>query len=185
MIEQLYRDAKLKMKKAVEFMESEFGKLRTGKASAAVLDPVKVPAYGTESPLKQVASVSVPDAKTIVIQPWDKNLIGAIEKAILAANLGLTPINDGKVIRINIPALTEERRKDLVRIAHQIAEEGRIAIRNVRRHVNDEIKQLEKDHKIGEDEKFNAIEKVQELTDEYTKEIDDLLSKKETEIKKV
>ena len=156
MLEEEYRQAREKMKKALDFMEAELSKLRTSKASVAVMDPVKVSAYGSEMPLNQVASISTPDARTIVVQPWDKNLISAIEKAILSANLGLTPINDGQVIRINIPSLTEERRKDLVRVAHSIAEEGRIAVRNVRRHINDEIKQLEKDHKVSEDERFKA-----------------------------
>ena len=185
MIEDLYRQAREKMKKALEFLEGEFSKLRTGKASVTLVDPVKVSAYGTEMPLKQVASVTLPDAKTIAIQPWDKSLIPAIEKAILAANIGLTPINDGKIIRINIPPLTEERRKDLVRVAHKIAEEARVSIRNVRRHINDEIKKLEKDHTISEDEKFKAIDKVQEITDEYIKKVDELLQEKEKEIKEI
>lgn len=185
MLDDLYKQAKEKMKKALHFLEEEFSKLRTGKASVTLVDPVKVNAYGTEMPLKQVASVSLPDAKTIAIQPWDKNLIPAIEKAILAANIGLTPINDGKIIRINIPPLTEERRKDLVKVAHKLAEEARVSIRNIRRHINEEIKKLEKDHKISEDEKFKAIDKVQEITDEFIKKVDELLKEKEKEIKEI
>ncbi len=185
MINEVYRETKEKMQKAIEHMDGELNTLRTGKASISLLDPVRVSAYGTESPLKQVSTVNVPDAKSIVVQPWDKNLIPAIEKGILAANIGLTPINDGKVIRINIPPLTEERRKELVRVAHQIAEEGRVAIRNIRRHVNDEIKELEKNHKIGEDEKFKAMETIQEFTDESIKKIDELLENKEKEITEI
>lgn len=185
MLDDLYKQAKEKMKKALHFLEEEFSKLRTGKASVTLVDPVKVNAYGTEMPLKQVASVSLPDAKTIAIQPWDKNLIPAIEKAILAANIGLTPINDGKIIRINIPPLTEERRKDLGKVAHKLAEEARVSIRNIRRHINEEIKKLEKDHKISEDEKFKAIDKVQEITDEFIKKVDELLKEKEKEIKEI
>jgi ribosome recycling factor len=185
MINEMYKQTKEKMKRAIEFMESELNKLRTGKASIALVDHVKVSAYGTDSPLNQVSSINTPDARTIVIQPWDKNLIPSVEKAILAANLGLTPINDGKVIRINIPPLTEERRKDLIRVAHQIAEEGRVAIRNIRRHVNDDIKHQEKDHNISEDEKFTALDKVQEITDEYIKKVDELLKDKEAEINEI
>lgn len=185
MINQLYQQTQEKMKKAIEHIDSELNKLRTGKASSALVDSVKVNAYGSDMPLKQVSSVTIPDAKSIVIQPWDKNLIGAIEKAILAANLGLTPINDGKVIRINIPPLTEERRNDLVKVAHKIAEEGRVAIRNIRRHVNEEVKKLEKDHKISEDDKFKAVDKIQEFTDDYIKKIDVLLSDKEKEIREI
>ena len=185
MINQLYQQSQEKMKKAVEHIDSELNKLRTGKASSALVESVKVNAYGSDMPLKQLSSVTVPDAKSIVIQPWDRNLIGAVEKAILAANLGLTPINDGKVIRINIPPLTEERRNDLVKVAHKIAEEARVAIRNVRRHANEEIKKLEKDHKISEDEKFKAVDKIQEFTDDYIKKIDILLSDKEKEIKEI
>lgn len=185
MLDDLFRQAKEKMKKAIEVMEGEFSHLRTGKASVALLDPVKVSAYDTEMPLKQVASITTPDAKTIVVQPWDKNLIALIEKAIMAANLGLTPINDGKMIRINIPPLTEERRKELVKVAHKIAEEGRIAIRNVRRHINEEIKRMEKEHQISEDERYKALDKTQEITDESIKKVEELLGKKEREIMEI
>ncbi len=184
-INELIHQATEKMKKAVEVVETELSQLRTGKASVALLDPVRVNAYGSDVPIKQVASITTPDAKTISIQPWDKNLIPAIEKAIMAANLGLTPINDGKIIRINIPPLTEERRKELVKVAHKIAEEGRVAVRNVRRHINDEIKKLEKEHKISEDDRFKYTEKNQELTDKFIENIDAILKKKEAEIMEV
>ncbi|MCX7765639.1 MAG: ribosome recycling factor [Candidatus Sumerlaeia bacterium] len=184
-INELIHQATEKMKKAVEVVETELSQLRTGKASVALLDPVRVNAYGSDVPIKQVASVTTPDAKTISIQPWDKNLIPAIEKAIMAANLGLTPINDGKIIRINIPPLTEERRKELVKVAHKIAEEGRVAVRNVRRHINEEIKKLEKEHKISEDDRFKYIDKIQELTDKSIENIDAILKKKEAEIMEV
>lgn len=184
-INELIHQATEKMKKAIEVVETELSQLRTGKASVALLDPVRVNAYGSDVPIKQVASITTPDAKTISIQPWDKNLIPAIEKAIMAANLGLTPINDGKIIRINIPPLTEERRKELVKVAHKIAEEGRVAVRNVRRHINDEIKKLEKEHKISEDDRFKYTEKIQELTDKSIENIDAILKKKEAEIMEV
>lgn len=184
-INELIHQATEKMKKAVEVVETELSQLRTGKASVALLDPVRVNAYGSDVPIKQVASITTPDTKTISIQPWDKNLIPAIEKAIMAANLGLTPINDGKIIRINIPPLTEERRKELVKVAHKIAEEGRVAVRNVRRHINDEIKKLEKEHKISEDDRFKYTGKIQELTDKSIENIDAILKKKEAEIMEV
>ena len=144
MEEKLYQETDEKMTKALKALEGEFNTLRTGRASLAVLDGIMVDAYGTPTPIKQVATMSTPDARLIAVQPWDKSLIGNIEKAILAANIGLTPINDGKLIRINIPQLTEERRKELVKVAKHMAEEAKVAVRNVRRHINDSIKEAEK-----------------------------------------
>jgi len=185
MLKDLYKQAEEKMKKAVEATERELHSLRTGRASTALVENIAVPAYGTESPLKQVATITTPDARTIQIQPWDRNILAAIEKAILAANLGLTPNNDGRVIRLNIPPLTEERRKELVKMARKIAEDGRVAIRNIRRHINDEIKATEKRHEISEDDRQRALNEVQKYTDKYIEQIDKILEAKEKEIMEV
>lgn len=184
-LEKIYKEAQEKMKKAVEAVEHEFSTLRTGRASVALVDHLHVEAYGTSAALKQVATISTPDARTILITPYDRNLIGSIEKAILAANLGLTPNNDGKAIRLTIPQLTEERRKELVKVAKKMAEDGRVAVRNIRRHANEEIKKTEKLHEITEDDRKRAIERVQELTDKYIAEIDKLLEHKEKEIMEI
>lgn len=181
----IYKQAQEKMHKAVEQVDHEFSSLRTGRASTALVDNVQVEAYGSRLPLKQTATVATPDARTIAITPYDKTQMGAIEKALLAANLGMNPTNDGKIIRLIIPPLTEERRKDLVKVAKKMAEEGRIAVRNVRRHANDEIKKTEKTHEISEDDRDKANKQVQELTDKFIKEIDDLLARKEKEVMEV
>lgn len=182
MLSEIEREAKLKMAKAVKALEHDLATLRTGRASTALLDGVLVDAYGSPSPIQQLATVSTPDGKTILIQPWDKGVVAPIEKAILAANLGFTPNSDGRVIRINIPALTEERRKELVKTAHGITEKSRVVVRGVRRHCNDELKKAEKTHGISEDERDALLEKVQKLTDERVKEIGKILEAKETEI---
>ena len=166
-------------------LEHEFATLRTGRATPALFDGVEVDAYGSKSPIKQIASISIPDAKTVIIQPWDKNVMAAIEKAIMAANLGFTPNNDGKVIRINIPQLTEERRKELVKMAHHMAEQSRVAVRNVRRHINDELKKAEKNSEISEDDLHRMIDVVQKMTDEHIEEIGKHLAAKEKEIMEV
>lgn len=181
----IFKTAQDKMHKAVEALEHEFSSLRTGRASVALVDTVQVDAYGSKMPIKQVATISTPDARTILITPYDKNQIAVIEKAIMAANLGMTPNNDGKLIRLTIPALTEERRKDLVKLAKKMAEDGRVAIRNVRRHANEEIKTTEKHHEISEDDRTKSVTKVQELTDKFIKEIDEVLGHKEKEIMEV
>jgi len=185
MLKALYRQTEDEMKEALISLEKEFATIRTGRATPTLLDTVQVEAYGGKVPIKQVASIGIPDAKTIMVQPWDKNTLPAIEKAILAANLGFTPTNDGRVIRITIPALTEERRKEYVKMAKQMAEEARVAIRNTRRKHKDEVKKLEKEHQIGEDEMYNDIDKIQELTDKYIEKIDDILTAKEMEIMEV
>jgi len=185
MLKEILKETQEKMKKAVEATDRELKSLRTGRASTSLVESVVVEAYGTNTPLKGLATISTPDPRTIQIQPWDRNLLGAIEKAILAANLGLTPNNDGRVIRLNIPALTEERRKELVKVAHKMAEEGRVAVRNVRRSANEEIKATEKRHEISEDEREKTIQDVQKLTDERIAEIDKHLAAKEKEILEV
>jgi ribosome recycling factor len=173
------------MEGAVDAMRREFSSVRTGKASPALLDTVRVDAYGAKTPLNQVASVNTPEARLIVVQPWDKSLIGNIEKAIQAADLGLNPSNDGNVIRVPIPALNEERRRDMVRLLHKLAEEGRISVRHARQEANKEIKRLEADHDISEDEARRQLAEVQQVTDEYIEKIDNLMKSKEAEIMEV
>ncbi len=175
-------DGTKRMDGAVASLEREFGKLRTGRASTSLVDNLEVDYYGTPTPLNQIASISVPDPRTVSIQPWDKGAFGAVEKAIQNSDLGLNPVNDGKVIRINIPALTEERRKELVKIAKKYTEEAKIAIRNIRRDMNESFKKMQKDKDITEDEQHKAQDDVQKLTDEYVKLSDDTLGEKEKEI---
>jgi ribosome recycling factor len=185
MVKDLLKDAENHMKITIEATKKEFQSIRTGRANAGVLDRVQVEYYGNPSPLKQVASVTVPDPRTIIIQPWDKSILATIEKAILKADLGLNPVNDGSLIRVPVPQLTEERRKDLVKVARKEAEEKRVAIRNLRRETNDKIKNLEKGGKITEDESKKALDETQKLTDKYIAEIDKLLTQKEKEILEV
>jgi len=182
MLETILKEADDKMNKAVHVAEHELGALRTGRASVHLIDGVNANVYGTETAIQQLATISTPDGSTIMIQPWDKNVLGAIEKAILQANVGLTPNNDGKVIRLNVPPLTQETRKEMVKRAHAIAEEGRVAIRNVRRHLNDEIKKKEKEHAITEDDMKKELELIQKKTDDHIKRIDGLVAVKEKEI---
>ena len=184
-INSIMKEMQEKMQKAVESVEHEFSSLRTGRASIALVDSIPVTAYGSTLPMKQVAQINTPDARSSAITPFDKSQLAAIEKAILAANVGLTPNNDGKVIRLGIPPLTEERRKDLVKMAKKMAEDGRISVRNIRRHANDEIKKTEKAHEIAEDEMTRSTHKVQEITDKFVKEIDELLAAKEKDVMEV
>ena len=170
------------MKKGVEATVREFTGVRTGRASAALLQGITVECYGTSTPLQQVASVAIPETRLMTIQPWDQSLLSAIEKAILKSDLGITPSSDGRVVRIAIPPLTEERRKELVRIVRRMAEEGRVAIRNVRRDGNEKLKALEKQKQISEDDLKKGTESVQKLTDKYIKEIEAALTNKEKEI---
>lgn len=181
-MQSLLDDGKKRMAGAIAALGKEFDKLRTGRATTALVDNIVVDYYGTPTPINQLASVSVPDPKTLTIQPWDKGAFGSVEKAILASDLGLTPNNDGSVIRITIPALTEERRKELVKVARKYTEDCKIAIRNVRRDLNDQLKAMEKDKEISEDEKKKGENDVQKLTDEYVKESDAALSAKEKDI---
>jgi len=182
MLEDLFKDAEAKMDKAVNSVDHELQTLRTGRASVDSVDGVTVSAYGSDTPLNQVATVSTPDAATILVQPWDQGLLASVEKGLLAANLGMTPNNDGKIIRLNVPPMTEESRKLMVKKGHDLAEHGRIAVRNVRRHSNDEIKKNEKNHDISEDERKRFLDRMQKITDAHTKKIDELLQKKEKEI---
>lgn len=178
-------DMRAQMEAALDAMRREFASVRTGKASPALLDTVRVDAYGARTPLNQVASVNTPEPRLIVIQPWDKSLMGEIERAIRSADLGLNPSNDGNVIRVPIPALSEERRKDMVRLLHKLAEEGRISVRLARQEANKEIKRLEGEHEISEDEARRQLAEVQQLTDEYVTRIDELMKAKEVEILEV
>ncbi|MDR2738630.1 MAG: ribosome recycling factor [Treponema sp.] len=174
-----------RMKKTVSNLKDGFGSLRTGRASAALFDKIRVDAYGEKSPLNQVANISIPEARLIVIQPWDKALIGEIEKAIRTSELSLNPSNDGKVIRISIPPLTEERRKELAKLAKAQAEQSRVAVRNIRRDGNEEIKKLLKDGGITEDEEGKHIDELQKVTDSYITKINQVLEEKEKEIMEV
>lgn len=176
------QEAKQHMDDALAALRREFATVRTGKATPALLDTVKVDAYGSKMPLNQVANVSVPDASMLVVQPFDKSIIGDIERAIMTADLGLNPSNDGNLVRVPIPPLTEERRKEYVRLLHRMAEEGRISVRHARREANDAIKQRMKDHEIGDDDGHRQLDKVQEMTDQYVEKIDELLKNKEEEV---
>lgn len=184
-IEEVYRSTEDKMRKAIEATRADFATVRTGRASAALLDRLHVEAYGAEVPLKQVANVSTPDARTLQIQAFDRSTVGAIRRAIETSDLGLTPNVDGSTIRLTIPPLTEERRKDLVKVIRKKAEDHRVAIRNVRHKSVDEIKTLHKDSKITEDEHKRAADHVQKLTDKYVKDVDGLVAHKEKEIMEV
>ena len=178
----LLKDVETKMAAALEALGREFATVRTGRASTALLDVIRVDYYGTPTPLNQMASVSVPDARTLTIQPWEVSQLKAIEKAILASDLGLTPMNDGKVIRLPIPPPTEERRKQLVKTVAKHAEESRVAIRNIRREANDKLKAMARDKKISEDDERRGHDQTQKTTDRYVAKVDELLKKKEQEI---
>mgnify|MGYP001060660980 CR=1 FL=1 len=174
--------AEEKMQKAVEADKREFATLRTGRAHPGLVDRLQVDYYGTPTPLNQLANISTPEPRLLLIQPWDKNAVKDIEKAILKSDLGLTPTSDGQVIRIAIPPLTEERRKDMVKLARKIAEERRVGVRNARREGNDEIKSQEKKGELPEDESKRLLDEMQSLTDKYIEQIDELLERKEKEI---
>jgi ribosome recycling factor len=182
---QLFRDMEERMKKAVEATRLEFTSIRTGRANAALLDHVLVEAYGSEMPLRHVANVSVPDPRSIVVTPHDKSIIGDVRKAIEKSDLGITPNVDGNAIRLGLPQLNEERRKELVKLVHKRAEEGRVAIRNVRRDAHDHLKAGLKDSKITEDENRRANEQLQKTTDKHIAEVDQLVAHKEKEIMEV
>lgn len=174
-----------KMQKSVESFKNELSKVRTGRASISLLDGISVDAYGSMLPMNQVATMTIPESRMIAIQPWDPQMVPAIEKAIMTSNLGLAPANDGKVIRLNIPQLTEERRKELVKQVRKVAEEFRVAIRNVRRDAIDILKQQKKDKEISEDDLFKLQDDIQAETDKYVKQIDDVTDNKETEMMEV
>ena len=179
------RDTKPRMDGAVEDLRRKLGTVRTGRATVSVLDPVVVDYYGTPTPLNQMASIHVPEPQTVTVQPWDQTQIGAIEKAIRAADLGLNPSNDGKLVRVPIPPLTEERRKQLAKQVHEFAEEHRTAVRNVRRDANDRLKKLLKDKTISEDAERDALDEIQKLTNNFISKIDELAKNKEQELMSV
>ena len=173
------------MKKTIEKVKHDFSSVRTGRANAALLDGIKVESYGTLMALNQVAGISVPDGRTLEIRPWDLSQLSAIEKAILKSDLGLTPVNDGKIVRISIPALTEERRKEIVKMINKMSEDYKVAIRNERRNIIDQIKQAEKDKAITEDDRKKYEADSQKLTDTYIKKIEELVKEKEEDIMKI
>jgi ribosome recycling factor len=185
MIDDLIQDAKRRMDRSVESTQSEFNTVRTGRASAALLDRIQVDYYGQPTPLKQLATINVPEPRLLTVQPFDPNSLKTIERAIQESELGLTPSNDGKIIRLPIPQLTEERRKELVRVVRQLAEDGRVAVRNVRRDTIHHLKELVTNGEVGNDEEHRAEDRVQKLTDEHTSKIDELLKRKEAEIMEV
>jgi len=185
MVSDILKKASERMSKAVEHVSLEFTKIRTGKASTSLLESVKVDYYGTPTPLNQIGTLSTPDSHSITIQPWDKTLIPLVEKAILNSNLGLNPTNDGNMVRVPIPPLTEERRKELVKLVKKIAEEGKISIRNIRRDAIEHLKKMEKEEHISEDDRKHGETEMQQITDKYIKEIDALNEKKEKEIMEV
>ncbi|TLZ90287.1 MAG: ribosome recycling factor [Methanobacteriota archaeon] len=178
----LVKDVEVRMGAALEALGREFATVRTGRASTGLLDGIRVDYYGTPTPLNQMASVSVLDARTLTIQPWEASQLKAIEKAIMASDLGLTPVNDGKVIRLVIPPPTEERRKQLVKTVAKVAEESRVVIRNIRREANDKLKAMARDKKVSEDEERRGHDQIQKTTDKYVAKVDELLKKKEQEI---
>jgi ribosome recycling factor len=175
-------DAEEKMTKTINVLQEQFAGIRTGKASPALVENLRVPYYGTPTRLREIAGIATPEPRLIVINAYDPTALPEIEKTILAANIGVTPLNDGRVIRVPIPELSEERRKELTKVAKRMAEEGRVSVRNVRRDANEHVKNLEKGHKISEDAKKEALEQIQKDTDDYIKKIDDILKSKEAEI---
>ena len=185
MIKKVMKTTEEKMEKAFQNTKKEFNTVRTGRARPSLVENIMVDYYGTQTPINQLANISAPEARQLIIEPFDKNVIENVEKAIMKENLGLTPNNDGNLIRINIPQLTEERRKELVKIVNEKAEDGRIAIRNIRREANDQLEDLEDDGTISEDNYHRGLENIQELTDEYIDKIDKLLERKKEEIMEV
>ncbi|MDD5423135.1 MAG: ribosome recycling factor [Candidatus Omnitrophota bacterium] len=181
-LKEIVHDTEMKMKKTVEATQREFSVIRTGRASTALVEGIRVDYYGTLTPIRQLAAISTPDAKNIVIQAWDKNALGEIEKAILKSEIGIVPTNDGKVLRLTVPSLTQERKQELDKILKKIAEDGRVSLRTGRHSAVEHVRKAEKDKLITEDEKFKGQEDIQKLTDKYIKDIDNLLAGKEKEI---
>ena len=182
MLEQTYKETRSRMDEAVKKLSKELAKVRTGRATLSIFDGVTVDYYGTPTPINQVAGLANPQADLITVQPWDTSIIGEIEKAILAANLGLTPNNDGSMIRITVPPLTEERRKEYVKQSHRLGETAKTATRNIRRDANDQLKQMEKKKEISQDEMHRGLDEIQKITDKEVKAIDKLVKEKEEEI---
>lgn len=184
-VEEILLDSEDKMEKALQFLQHEFAGLRTGKASPAMVDHITVDYYGSPTRIRELGNISTPEPRLLVISPFDPSTLGAVEKAIIAANIGITPINDGRVIRVPVPELSEERRKEMIKVAGRNAEEQRVAVRNVRRDANEHIKGLQKNSTITEDERDGGLEEVQKLTDRFTKAIDETFASKEKEILEV
>ncbi len=184
-VKEVIRNTEDRMKKVVEASKREFSSVRTGRASVSLVEGIHVDYYGTQTPLKQLANISAPDVKLIIIQPWDPSSLNDIAKAIQQSNIGSMPTNDGKVIRVSIPPLSEERREELIKITKKMAEDGRVSVRTVRRDANEHAKKLEKDKLASEDEAFKAQEDIQKLTDKYIKEIDAILQQKDKELMEV
>ena len=185
MLNEIQSDALRRMEKSVESARHELGSIRSGKATPQLLDSVKVDAYGQKTPLNQVASISVPDPKSLLVQPWDKSILGDVVKAIQAAELGFNPQADGNIIRVPIPPLSEDRRRELVKMSKKIAEEGKVAVRNVRRDANEKLKKAEKDKDISEDELHKGTDNIQKLTDKFITQIEELAEAKERELMSV
>lgn len=185
MINEIRQDAEKRMQASISKLQSDFTKVRTGRASASFLDHIKVDYYGNLTPLNQVANVTTSDARTLVVTPWEKGMVAAVEKAILTSDLGLNPATAGTAIRVPMPALTEERRKELIKVVRSEAEQTRVAIRNIRRDANDDFKELLKQKEISEDDEHRAIEIVQKLTDKYIEEVDKVLTDKEKDLLEV
>jgi len=185
MIQELRKKTNDRMQASIEALKKKFSSVRTGRASLALLDGLTVDYYGTPTPIQQLASLNIPDSRQIAIQPWEQKIIPEIEKAIMKSDLGLTPMNDGKMIRINIPALTEERRKQLVKVVKKEAEDAKVAVRNIRRDVNEDLKKLEKEKHVSEDDIKKEHDEVQKITDSFVKKVDELLEHKEKEIMEV
>jgi ribosome recycling factor len=185
MLEQVKKQAQEKMEKAIQVLKKDLTAIRAGRANPALLEKVTVEYYGSEMTINQVATISTPDPRTLLIQPWDKSVLNEIERAILKSELGLTPSNDGNVIRINLPPLTEERRAELVKVARKTGEEAKVAIRNIRRDANEEVKKMEKSGEVSEDTARRMQDEIQKLTDKYSKEVDQIVSNKEKEIMEI
>lgn len=185
MTKQITKDAEDRMKKSIETYRQELAGMKAGRATPAMLDKIRVDAYGVPTPVNQVANIDVPDSRTIVIKPWDRSMVKALEKAIQISDLGLTPNSDGIVIRLIIPPMTEDRRKEMVKVVHKRTEEERVVVRNIRRDANDQVKKAEKEKSISEDESKRTQDEIQKLTDKYIKEVDRLMAVKEKEIMEV
>ena len=182
MVDEIYQNTKERMDKAITHFQSELTSIRTGRASTSLLDNIMVEFYGTMSPLKNIALISAPDAQLITVQPYDPNALEAIEKAISSSDVGINPNNDGNIIRLSVPPLTEERRKDLIKLVHSIIEDGRVSIRNIRRDANEKLKLLEKNHDLSEDNLKIELDNIQEITDEYIKKLNNVQDLKEKDI---
>ena len=184
-MEDIFQDCRERMEKALKTLQKDFSKLRTGRASTALVEDIEVDYYQMPTPLNQLASISIPDSRSIVIQPWDKSCMGNVEKAIMKSELGLNPINDGKVIRVNIPPLTEERRKELAKLAKKYTEDTKIAVRNIRREANDTLKKRKNNKEISEDDMYSGQEEIQKITDDYVAKADKAREEKEKEIMEI